>query len=612
MVRTEIESLGSLRRDPEADSFLVDVLERVIAMTGALSAEIYRLDAANSRVFRVQISKSQFRSATPDWVPLGLGLLGECAATGRVVRSDDVSVDSRVLNLSVALWADTRSILVVPLVADGACIGVLLTRHTRVGFFGSEHETRLSAFARDIGPVLQRRWEHEDADTARDGRLLASSSPRTVERLRLRRVREVSARMHQAWDVDEILRTAVAGLAELIWGQRVVALLVDPRDGVIRGRCGLGLPNGDVTRIECPLFAEPSPDEDVHSAVVRTGQPLLIRADDPDHLRENTPPGGRQKLVLVVPLCGQSRVLGTLSASWSHAALVDSETLDIAMVLADHAGRSIEALSFLNAERRQRHVLERLHQIAQQITLGHILDDALAVVLRAVEEMFGAQSASVFLTEQEGVLHPRRYTTRYTGQPHWDDVQGRDRVAFFPMEAALRTGQPQVVDDVPSAEEGSRTMAVVPIRYGEHIRGVLSANWLERRRCEQMDLDLLGVLGAYAAIVIERVRIHRRLVEVARLDGVLLATNTVADDIEPEIRVTLDLAYRIRATGSEVDPALLDGVIASGKRIASNVRQLLDVVYLAREPGSALTVMDDVHLVDRDQSLGNHLDNCWQ
>lgn len=172
-----------------------------------------------------------------------------------------------------------------------------------------------------------------------------------------------------------------------------------------------------------------------------------------------------------------------------------------------------EYRKLLEAERRQRLIAEELHAVAQHITAEHSLDEALAAVLRAAEKIFGATSASILLAGQSEIQPNRRFTTRHTGQPHWDDhTNVRPNGTTMTV---LRTGQPIVVgaDDFTAAELPRRregTFAAIPIRHGGRIPGVLFVDWPRQRQVTPSDLRLLETLAAYGAIAIENARLHAR------------------------------------------------------------------------------------------------------
>lgn len=203
-----------------------------------------------------------------------------------------------------------------------------------------------------------------------------------------------------------------------------------------------------------------------------------------------------------------------------------------------------EYRKLLDAERRQRLIAEELHAVAQQITAERSLDEALAAILHAAERIFSATSASILLVEPSEIQPNRRFTTRHTGQPHWDD-HTYVRPNGLTM-TVLRTGQPLVVgpaDNFPldpraldalsaapvqsSGPPGADasvpeiapelthrprdgTYAAIPIRHGDRVPGVLFVDWTGERQVTASDLHLLGMLAAYGAIAIENARLHQR------------------------------------------------------------------------------------------------------
>ncbi|MBX6770492.1 MAG: GAF domain-containing protein [Chloroflexi bacterium] len=199
----------------------------------------------------------------------------------------------------------------------------------------------------------------------------------------------------------------------------------------------------------------------------------------------------------------------------------DPARLDESVPLADSRSWPDEVRRIVEIERRQRIVAEELHTIAQHITGSRSLEEALAAILQAAEKIFGAVSASILLPESpEGVPH-RRFTTRHTGIPHWDD-----HAAIRPeglTRTVLQTGRTVVVEDIradphlrQTYRDDRQSFAAVPISHGGRAIGVLFVDWRERRSLGSPDIRLLETLAAYGAIAIENARLHAREREARR------------------------------------------------------------------------------------------------
>jgi phosphoserine phosphatase RsbU/P len=84
-------------------------------------------------------------------IPITSGLVGASVREWRVVNAPDVRKDPRYL----AMNAETRSEMIVPLFYKGRIIGVLDLEHTRAGFFNEEHERMLTTLAAQIAIAIE-------------------------------------------------------------------------------------------------------------------------------------------------------------------------------------------------------------------------------------------------------------------------------------------------------------------------------------------------------------------------------------------------------------------------------------------------------------------------
>lgn len=405
---------------------------------------------------------------------------------------------------------------------------------------------------------------------------------------RLRRLRAYNALVHGADALDVAFEHALRAMAEVTEAKRALIALVDEDGTFLRGRRGLGIVPDFVEKVAIPLQTPPSDPRGILWCVVQTREPALVRGDDPRIEPAIAAFCGPREYLLSVPLIGRAATLGAISLVWDHDVPGDLATLEPPLILADHVAMAIDAHRQLEAERRQRLVAEELHTMAQRITAGLSLDDVLAAVLRAVERLLGASSASIFLARQGNLIADRRFTTRNTGEPHWDD-HTRVRPDGLTM-TVLKTGQPIIVEDAASdqrvvdgARHLSRSFVVMPIRHDDRVVGVLYANWREPRTPQPGDLRLLETLAAYGAIAIDNAHVHAGEVETARVDGVLLAARTVAHEINNDLALTMgmaEIAQMQARAGRLPDPAILDDVIQGAQRIAKHIRQLQSVVRL--------------------------------
>jgi sigma-B regulation protein RsbU (phosphoserine phosphatase) len=90
--------------------------------------------------------------AGKDWViPIGQGITGTAAATGRAVRVPDVRQDPRYINIIDSV----RSEMVIPLMVKGQAIGVLDIQSTQVDYFTRDQQSVLTLMASRLAIAIE-------------------------------------------------------------------------------------------------------------------------------------------------------------------------------------------------------------------------------------------------------------------------------------------------------------------------------------------------------------------------------------------------------------------------------------------------------------------------
>ena len=126
-------------------------------------------------------------------VPIGQGIIGTAAKERRPVVVDDVSEDSRYINVV----AGTRSELAVPLISKGRVLGVLDIESSELGFFREEQVQMLDLLASQIAIAI------ENAN-------LYESERRNHERLSL--LRDISLEIASTLEVEQVINKIAEGV----------------------------------------------------------------------------------------------------------------------------------------------------------------------------------------------------------------------------------------------------------------------------------------------------------------------------------------------------------------------------------------------------------------
>ncbi|MBC7777725.1 MAG: histidine kinase, partial [Phycisphaerae bacterium] len=129
------------------DETLWDVAQQCIARLGWEDCVIYLLDPERNVLVQKaawgQKSTPDFKIINPIELPLGQGIVGTVAATGRAELIADTAADPRY----IVDDASRHSELAVPILAEGRAIGVIDSEHSQKGFYTPWHLQILTAIA---------------------------------------------------------------------------------------------------------------------------------------------------------------------------------------------------------------------------------------------------------------------------------------------------------------------------------------------------------------------------------------------------------------------------------------------------------------------------------
>ncbi|MEZ0395175.1 MAG: GAF domain-containing protein [Anaerolineales bacterium] len=134
-------------------------------------------------------------------IPIGSGITGWVAAHLQPLRIDDVTKDSRYVQVS----GDTRSELAIPLVYRGELLGVLNVESERVGAYSENDEEMLGTLGGSLAAIIA------------NARLLEQIR-RQVDRERL--LYEVTSRIRRSTDTRTIMETTVSELSKALGARR--------------------------------------------------------------------------------------------------------------------------------------------------------------------------------------------------------------------------------------------------------------------------------------------------------------------------------------------------------------------------------------------------------
>ncbi len=308
--------------------------------------------------------------------PLGEGITGWVAQTGRPLLAPDVSQEPRYLDGVSGM----RSEVCVPLKIGDKVIGVIDAESTRLNAFSEDDVRLFSTLASQLSLVL---------DNAR----LFDETRRRLAEARL--VQEVMLAAASTLDFDLVLERTVKALNRALGIQRLGFLLPDERNGVL------------ATHPSLVGFAEAAFQMPIEGSLAgrayRTGQPVLVR-----DLAQWPAYAGRAsdvQSVLVVPVRVADRIIAVLHAESDRAGAFDEDDLLLFVTIAGQLGVALHNARLYS----QLQELDRLRtELVQNV--GHELRTPLGIIKGYVELLRDGDLGPI-LDEQKSALQIVRERT---------------------------------------------------------------------------------------------------------------------------------------------------------------------------------------------------------
>jgi len=276
-----------------------------------------------------------------DWViPIGQGITGTAAATGRAVRVPDVREDPRYINIIDSV----RSELVVPLMVKGQAIGVLDIQSTQLDYFTRDQQSVLTLMASRLA--------------------IAIENARLFERVRsqadtLRVLNEVGREANSILAVEELLRRAAELVKRVIDYQILGILLYDESANLYRHR--LDMKYGQSAQGKLRV----TPHEGIVGAAIATELPVRVPDVTLDSRYIMVNPETRSELA--IPMIHQGRVVGVLDLESPQINYFTEQHEQTLTLLAAHLAVSLENARLYEKVAKDEARMERELTAAQRL-----------------------------------------------------------------------------------------------------------------------------------------------------------------------------------------------------------------------------------------------------
>jgi sigma-B regulation protein RsbU (phosphoserine phosphatase) len=404
-----LATLVELSEEINSSLDLDEVLRKTAALVKRLvDYEIFSvmlLDDTTQKLYH-RFTIGYGEEATKDWqIPIGQGITGTAAATGRAVRVPDVREDPRYINIIDSV----RSELVVPLIVKGQSIGVLDIQSTQVDYFTREQQGVMTLMASRLAIAIENARLFERVRTHADTLLILN---------------EVAREANSILSVEELLRRAAELVKRVIDYQILGILLYDAGTNMFRHR--LDVKYGQSAQGKLRVTA----NEGIVGRAVATALPIRVPdvTVDPHYIMVN--PETRSELA--IPMIHQGKVVGVLDLESPQKNYFTEDHVQTLMILASHLAVSLENARLYEQLSRDEARMER------ELTAAQRLQNALLRPVPSID--FGLDIAARILSAREvcGDLYDfLPYGTQQLGVA-LGDVSGKGSAAA--LYGAVATG----------------------------------------------------------------------------------------------------------------------------------------------------------------------------
>jgi sigma-B regulation protein RsbU (phosphoserine phosphatase) len=363
------------------------------------------LDESTRRLYH-RFTIGYGEQASKDWqIPLGQGITGTAAASGRAVRVADVREDPRYINIIDSV----RSELAVPLIVKGQSIGVLDIQSTQLDYFTRDQQSVLTLMASRLAVAIENARLFERVRSQADTLLVLN---------------EVGREANSILDVEELLRRAAELVKRVIDYQILGILLYDEATNVFRHR--LDVKYGQSAQGKMRV----TPNEGIVGAAISSSQPVRVSDVTKDSRYIMVNPETRSELA--IPMIHKGRVVGVLDLESPQTNYFTEDHVQTLMILGAHLAVSLENARLYEQLARDEARMER------DLTAAQRLQNALLRPVPTID--FGLDIAARILSARQvcGDLYDfLSYGTQQLGVA-LGDVSGKGSAAA--LYGAVATG----------------------------------------------------------------------------------------------------------------------------------------------------------------------------
>ncbi len=429
----------------------------------------------------------------------------------KTVNLRDVRYDKPPVEL--ALLDDTsqpRSIIIVPMIAAGASVGVISIQSKEPNAFSDTDVSFLEAVASQTAVAIHNAQLFAETaqrlaslEALQQTGLLLTSSPNPV--VALRQICQTALSLSTA-DAVCVCITAEGGMADSASDRSDLPDREPSCKGCLDKTLNICI--GDWPA--CSL-------EEIREAVIWQGEAVILHnAEDNPHLVSREARAGQMPIgaVATFPIKHMDNVLGVFNVVYQAPHYFRADEVRLFDLLAGYMAIVTETARHYSDTQRRLREMTALYEVSKRATYSLDLEAVLSGVVTTLRQLFDCRAVSIALLEEESnelAIH-----TSVGIQERWR-VAARLKVGEGVSGRVAETGEPIYIPDAQAEPDfiffdpKLRSLMVVPLRYHDRVIGTLALDSYEPNAFNLQDERLLSIAASQVAVAIENAQLHADL-----------------------------------------------------------------------------------------------------
>ncbi|MBU1660273.1 MAG: sensor domain-containing diguanylate cyclase [Chloroflexi bacterium] len=492
---------GGFAATHDEDEICKGLAQRLQEVQGYEQVSVYLLNkSTEERVLHADTG--HFIAPATLSIPPGIGLSEQPILDGQLHYTPDISEELRYLpGLGQGSEVD------VPIQYDTEVMGVLVVESHQVDAFNQDDFDLLTAAADQAAIALE------------NIRLLTAEQARRREAEILR---ETTAVVSSALDLGSVLDRILIQLEQVVHYDSACIFLLE--EDKLLAKAARELPHSN--EVVGHYF---SADDELFQLILRADRPVILGDVRDDPRFEGW--GGTHEMCswMGVPLKVGDNIIGCLTLDNSRTNAYDDSKANLARIFANRAAIALENAQLYYAAKNSAEKLLVLHEVSQDIiSAGMDIERIYTAIHEAAKRLMPCEAFAIsilddasqeievaYMVDRDGRVPPLR-------MPSGQGLSGH----------IISTGKAMIAYDFPESDEAKsikvvhigspehiRAFIAVPLRLGDKIFGMLSAQSYQSHEYTIDDQHLLEMLAAHATIALDNAQLFAEIQRIAIIDS---------------------------------------------------------------------------------------------